>query len=183
MARTAPAVPSGRRVIERPPLSSKVYICFSTTSVVSPTPRKNSSVCSNTGVRTSRNPLSSASPRKTSSISCHFFDFPGTISTVPLGAFVISSIPMSPFSVLPSGKTTSSVLSKSLQKKETKASVSLDPYGLTLSRAHTRPTRCSRSAFLWERDALHQVAYFPVFGKAFLVLVQRFVQRCFSLQA
>ena len=32
MARTAPAVPSGRSVTERPPLSSKVYICFSTTS-------------------------------------------------------------------------------------------------------------------------------------------------------
>ncbi len=47
-ARAAPAVPSGRSVIERPPLSRKVYISFCTTSVVSPTPRANSSVCSNT---------------------------------------------------------------------------------------------------------------------------------------
>lgn len=36
-ARTLPAVSSGRRVIERPPLSVKVYISFCTTSVVSPT--------------------------------------------------------------------------------------------------------------------------------------------------
>ena len=49
-----PAVPSGRRVIERPALSLKVYISFCTTSVVSPTDRWNSSVCSNTGTRISR---------------------------------------------------------------------------------------------------------------------------------
>ena len=53
-ARTAPAVPSGLRVMERWPLSSKVYISFCTTSVVSPTPRWNSSVCSKMGVRISR---------------------------------------------------------------------------------------------------------------------------------
>lgn len=56
----APAVPSGRRVIERPPLSRKVYISFCTTSVVSPTPRENSSVCSNTGVRISLKPKRAA---------------------------------------------------------------------------------------------------------------------------
>ena len=55
-ARAAPAVPSGRNVMERPPLSSKVYISFCTTSVVSPTDRWNRFVCSNTGVRTSRKP-------------------------------------------------------------------------------------------------------------------------------
>ena len=92
MARTAPAVPSGRRVMDRPPLSSKVYICFSTTSVVSPTPRRNSSVCSNTGVRISPKPFNSASLRNTSSTACHFAAFSGTRSTVPLGAFVMSSI-------------------------------------------------------------------------------------------
>ena len=47
--RSVPAVPSGRRVMERPPLSSKVYISFCTTSVVSPTDRLNSSVCSKVG--------------------------------------------------------------------------------------------------------------------------------------
>ena len=52
-ARTAPAVPSGFSVMERLPLSSKVYISFCTTSVVSPTPRWNSSVCSKMGVRIS----------------------------------------------------------------------------------------------------------------------------------
>ena len=92
IARTAPAVPSGRSVIERPPLSVNVYICFSTTSVVSPTERSNSSVCSNTGVRISEKPLSSASPAITSSTSAHFSDSPGMMSLVPFGAFVISSI-------------------------------------------------------------------------------------------
>jgi len=92
MARTAPAVPSGRSVMERPPLSSNVYICFSTTSVVSPTERRKSSVCSNTGVRISEKPFSSASSVITASTSDHFSDSPGMISTVPLGAFVINSI-------------------------------------------------------------------------------------------
>ena len=53
-ARTAPEVPSGLRVMERLPLSLNVYISFCTTSVVSPTPRWNSSVCSKMGVRISR---------------------------------------------------------------------------------------------------------------------------------
>ena len=53
-ARTAEAVPSGRRLTERPSRSSKVYICFSTTSVTSPTERTKSGVYSRTGVRSSR---------------------------------------------------------------------------------------------------------------------------------
>ena len=51
--RATPAVPSGFKVTERSPLSVKVYISFWTTSVVSPTLRRKSSVCSNTGVRVS----------------------------------------------------------------------------------------------------------------------------------
>ena len=47
--RIAPAVPSGRNVIERPPRSSKVYISLLTTSVDSPTPRSNNAVSSKTG--------------------------------------------------------------------------------------------------------------------------------------
>ena len=46
------AVPSGRSVTERPPLSSNVYISFVTTSEVCPAVRANSSVCSNVGVST-----------------------------------------------------------------------------------------------------------------------------------
>ena len=53
-ARTAGAVPSGRMLTERPSRSSNVYICFSTTSVTSPTDRTNSGVYSRIGVRTSR---------------------------------------------------------------------------------------------------------------------------------
>ena len=49
-ARQTGAVPSGRSVSERPPLSSKEYISFCTTSVLSPTPRANSSVASKVGV-------------------------------------------------------------------------------------------------------------------------------------
>ena len=54
--RTVPAVPSGFSVMLRPPLSLKVYISFCTTSVVSPTERRKSSVCSMTGVRISLKP-------------------------------------------------------------------------------------------------------------------------------
>jgi hypothetical protein len=51
-ARISPAVSSGRRVSERPPRSSKVYISLVTTSVDSPTPREKTAVSSNTGVST-----------------------------------------------------------------------------------------------------------------------------------
>ena len=64
LQRAAPAVPSGLSVMERSPLSLKVYISFCTMSVVSPTPRRNSSVCSNTGVRTSRKPASAAAAKE-----------------------------------------------------------------------------------------------------------------------
>ena len=48
------AVPSGRRVSERPFRSSNVYISFVTTSLVSPEVREKSSVASNPGVSTYR---------------------------------------------------------------------------------------------------------------------------------
>ena len=54
IARTTEGVYSGRRVIDRPPLSTKVYISFVTTSVVSPVPLLKSSVGSMTGARSSR---------------------------------------------------------------------------------------------------------------------------------
>ncbi|CFN78708.1 Uncharacterised protein [Bordetella pertussis] len=55
LARTMPAVISGRIVSESPLSASvKVYISFSTMSVTSPMPRANSLVCSSTGVRTLR---------------------------------------------------------------------------------------------------------------------------------
>ncbi len=44
------AVPSGRRVSERSPLSANVYISLRTMSVASPTPRSKSPVSSNSGV-------------------------------------------------------------------------------------------------------------------------------------
>ena len=44
-----PAVPSGRSVTLRPPLSSNEYISLETTSVDSPTPRANSAVSSKIG--------------------------------------------------------------------------------------------------------------------------------------
>ncbi len=50
------AVPSGRNVNELPLLSAKVYISFSTMSVVSPIERQNSSVFSITGTRISEKP-------------------------------------------------------------------------------------------------------------------------------
>ncbi len=53
VARTMPAVASGRSVRLSPPMSVKVYISFSTTSVYSPMARLNSSVCSTMGTRIS----------------------------------------------------------------------------------------------------------------------------------
>ena len=44
------AVPSGRSVSERSPLSVNVYISLRTMSVASPTPRSNRPVSSNSGV-------------------------------------------------------------------------------------------------------------------------------------
>ena len=51
-ARQIGAVPSGRSVNDRPPMSSNVNISFWTMSVDSPTPRANSSVSSKIGVST-----------------------------------------------------------------------------------------------------------------------------------
>ena len=59
-ARHTGAVPSGRRVSERPAPSENEYISFWTMSVASPTPRANSSVASNAGVSILRYP---AAPR------------------------------------------------------------------------------------------------------------------------
>ncbi len=56
MARTMPAVASGRNVRLSPPWSVKVYISFSTTSVYSPMARLKSSVCSTIGTRISSYP-------------------------------------------------------------------------------------------------------------------------------
>jgi hypothetical protein len=53
IARTMPAVASGRKVRLSPPESLKVYISFSTMSVYSPIARLNSAVCSTTGTRSS----------------------------------------------------------------------------------------------------------------------------------
>ena len=52
-ARATPAVPSGRRVSDRPLRSAKVYISLPTMSVASPTERTNSSVGSSSGSRIS----------------------------------------------------------------------------------------------------------------------------------
>ncbi len=72
----------------RSPLSVKVYISFWTTSVVSPTERVNSSVCSKVGMRISRKPKSSAVSRRVFSRYCHLGVSPGRMSLVPLGAVV-----------------------------------------------------------------------------------------------
>ena len=56
IARTTPAVFSGRSVRDRPFRSGNVYISLCTMSVVSPTERAKSSVDSRQGVRTSPYP-------------------------------------------------------------------------------------------------------------------------------
>ena len=86
--RTTEAVPSGRSVIERPPLSSKVYISFWTMSVVSPTPRRKSSVCSKAGKRISEKPKSAAQPRRTLSRYSQSWLAAGRTSLVPLGMLI-----------------------------------------------------------------------------------------------
>lgn len=78
--------------MERPFLSSKVYISFWTTSVVSPTERTNSSVCSKVGVRISPKPCRPAMRISVSSIYRIRALFSGIKSCVPRGALVISAI-------------------------------------------------------------------------------------------
>jgi hypothetical protein len=72
----------------RPPLSRKVYISFSTMSVVSPTPRTNNSVASNIGVRISPYPNRPAISRAFASSSFHAADSGGKTSLVPRGAAI-----------------------------------------------------------------------------------------------
>ncbi len=83
-----PAVPSGRRVTLRSPLSVKVYISFCTTSVVSPTERSNNSVCSKVGMRISRKPYRRAVDSRVDSRCCHLGVSAGRMSLVPRGAVV-----------------------------------------------------------------------------------------------
>ena len=90
--RATEAVPSGFNVIERPPLSSNVYISLFTTSVPSPMPRTNSSVCSNMGVRISRTLYSDDRRRRLSSIYRHLVLSDGSVSFVPLGMLIISIV-------------------------------------------------------------------------------------------
>src|SRR5215212_440553 len=89
-ARQTGAVPSGRRVIERPPLSSKVYISFCTTSVDSPTPRANSSVASNVGVSMRRYPAAPRMRRAASSTASRRVASSGSTSYVPRGAWTFA---------------------------------------------------------------------------------------------
>ena len=82
-ARTAGAVPSGRMVTDRPSRSSNVYICFSTTSVTSPTERTNRGVYSRIGVRASRYENDSSTDRAFSSRKCHFDTSGARMSFMP----------------------------------------------------------------------------------------------------
>ncbi len=79
-----PAVPSGRMVTLFPPLSEKVYISFSTMSLVSPMEREKSSVFSMIGTRISEKPLRSNTRRAVCSMNCHLPDSSGRISLQPL---------------------------------------------------------------------------------------------------
>ena len=83
-----PAVASGLRVMLLPALSLKVYISFSTMSVVSPTPRENNSVCSKIGRCISLNPKSLITSEAVFTIYAHFHDSEGRMSRVPLGALI-----------------------------------------------------------------------------------------------
>ncbi len=84
--RITPAVPSGRNVIERPPLSSKVYISLETTSVDSPTPRLNNSVSSKTGNSINWYPETLAALIKVSRTNSKYWERGGKYSLTPFGA-------------------------------------------------------------------------------------------------
>ena len=86
-ALTTPAVPSGRRVIERPPLSSNVYISLRTTSVDSPTPRVKSSVSSNTGSSIREYPAVRAVSINVDLTNSKCAERGGTYSLTPFGAW------------------------------------------------------------------------------------------------
>ena len=88
-ARATPAVPSGLSVMLRLPLSLKVYISLLTISVVSPTPRRKTSVCSNVGVLISLTLNFAATSRAVFSTNCHLYDSCGKTSLVPFGILTI----------------------------------------------------------------------------------------------
>ena len=87
------AVASGRMLTEEPDLSVKVYICFSTTSVSSPMPRRKSSVRSRTGVLSSTYPKSRKIFRAVSSTNLHLGISRGRISFIPRIAFISTGMP------------------------------------------------------------------------------------------
>src|SRR5690348_12285428 len=86
-ARHTPAVPSGRRVSERPPWSSKVNISFCTMSVVSPTPRANRSVASKIGVSMKPKPACPNSSSQRERSLERRLPSSGSTSKVPRGAW------------------------------------------------------------------------------------------------
>ena len=79
------AVPSGRSDIKSPPLSSKVYVSFSTISVLSPTPLANNFESSIIGVEIGEYPNNSVMVDRLFCIYRHIYDVGGNISNVPLG--------------------------------------------------------------------------------------------------
>jgi len=83
------AVASGRIVRDSSPRSTKVYISFSTMSVVSPMERLKSSVFSRMGRTISRNPKFPNISRALPSTNCHFSDSPGRMSLNPRTAVMI----------------------------------------------------------------------------------------------
>ena len=80
-ARMIEAVASGRMVM---PLSAKLYISFSTTSVAAPMERTNSSVFSRIGMRISCMPNRSKMSRARCSIYCQRTTLSGRMSLKPL---------------------------------------------------------------------------------------------------
>ena len=91
MERIVPAVPSGRRV-NSVSFALTVYISFCTTSVVSPTDRRNKSVLSKVGIRISWKPKHFAVSRATCSTVYHLEIFSGVMSSVPCGRVILSAI-------------------------------------------------------------------------------------------
>src|SRR5215831_17497606 len=87
-ARITEAVPSGRRVRDDSSRSVKVYISFSTISVVSPIARANNSVFSITGRMISANPYVAKEVRACDSSACHKALSSGRISRNPLTAAI-----------------------------------------------------------------------------------------------
>src|SRR3954447_11121910 len=134
-ARATGAVPSGRSVSERPPWSSKANISFWTLSVVSPTPRANSSAASKAGVSTYPYPARANRSSQVCSRARRGPASSGRTSNVPRGAVIFAATCLAP------AQLGEERIGRALRAEGRQAHVAGQDPGLLRQRLHQRADR------------------------------------------